>query len=265
MPGNKPLIRIAISVAVMGVLLLAGGAAGVGPFAAITPPDKVTDPKEMIARSLQATLDATSVHLEASLAGHAPGAAFDRPEASVTLDGTTVAGDIRSHDAKTRAHLVVPALGVNLDTVTVWDSAYYRTTDGGSWTKASVGGASAQAGVDINPLTLVDRLRSYLDTPGFTPTVRDVACASASGQCHEVRLETGTDPARIVAQMLPGAHGTGVAGSSAVITLQTDVKTLRPAHLDVTVTNPDGSLSLHLVVDASGWDQDVTIAEPSAG
>ena len=81
-------------IAVIGVLVLvvlgAGTVFGVGPLAPAVPAEKVTDPKEMLARSLQATLDASAVRLDGTISGTIPGALVERPEAAVNLDGTTV-------------------------------------------------------------------------------------------------------------------------------------------------------------------------------
>jgi hypothetical protein len=264
MSTKGPWASIAALAVVAVVALGAGTVFGVGPLAATPPPREVTDPKEMLARSLQATIDATAVHLDGSASGRIPGQLVERPEASVSLDGTVLAGDIRPKDAKTRAHIASPGLAIAFDTVTVWDGVWYRTAADGPWTKASLGRASADAGVDINPLTLVDRLRSYLATPGLTATTRDVACSSASGRCHEVRLEAGSDPATILALFLPHERARLLPPVDTVITLQTDVETLRPAHLVVDAVSADGSVVIHLVLDASRWDGDVVIEEPSA-
>jgi hypothetical protein len=244
-------------------MLGAGTVFGVGPLAPAVPPEKVTDPKEMLARSLQATLDASAVHLDGVISGTIPGRLVDRPEASVDLAGTTLDIDIRPKDAKTRAHLASEALGVELDTVTVWDGAWYRTAPDDPWQRASLGGASADAGVDINPLTLVERLRNYLATPGVTPTTRDVACASESGRCHEIRLDAGADPLMILSLMLPHEEAQRLPPTDIVVTLQTDAQTLRPAHLVAEATSRDGTINVQAIIDASQWDADLVIDEPS--
>jgi len=251
-------------VAMVGLVLFGAGTVfGVGPLAPAVPPEKVTDPKEMLARSLQATLDASAVQFDGTISGTIPGALVDRPETSVDLDGTTVQVDIRPKDAKTKAHLASEALDVELDTVTVWDSAWYRAAPDDPWAKASLGGASSEAGVDINPLTLVDRLRSYLAVPGMAPTTRDVACASASGRCHEIHLDAGSDPVMILALMLPHEQSQRLPPVDIDITLQTDALTLRPAHLVADATSDDGTIDIHTEVDISRWDEDLVIEEPT--
>ena len=324
------------------VLLGAGAVLGVGPLASATPPEQVTDPKEMLARSLQATLDANAVHFDGTVSGTIPGSLVDRPEPSIDLDGTTLEIDVRPKDAKTKTHLASEALEVELDTVTVWDGAWYRTAPDQPWTRASLGGASAEAGVDINPLTLVDRpepsidlagttleidlrpkdaktkthltsepleveldtvtvwdgawyrtapdqpwaraslggasaeagvdinplslvdrLRAYLATPGTTVTSRDVTCASESGRCHEISLDAGSDPVMILGLMLPHERAEQLPPVDVVITLQTDALTLRPAQLIAEATSEDGTIDIRTVIDASRWDEDIVIEEPS--
>lgn len=250
-------------VAVVVLVALAGGTAlGVGPLAPTMAPDRVTDPKEMVARSLQATLDASSVHVVGTLTGTVPGALVERPEAAVSLDGTTLDADVRPHDAKTRAHVASPGLALVLDTVTVWNDAWYRFSPTAAWQRTTAGDASAKAGVDINPLTFVDRLRSFLAAPDMVATVREVACAGASGRCHEIRLEAGTDPAHILATVLPGDRGKDLPDIPVVVTLQTDALTLRPAHLVIEGSSADGTISLRIVLDAGAWDGDVVIEQP---
>ena len=120
--------------------------------------------------------------------------------------------------------------------------------------------------MDINPLTLVERLRSYLATPGTNPTLEEVDCASASGRCHRVSVEAGRDPATIIRAMLPTDQAGTLPDVRTTVTLDTDALTLRPAHLVVDATSDDGTIVLHLELDASQWDDPaIVIEEPSAG
>lgn len=265
MANRGPLLGAAALVGVLAVGAVVGGVVGVGPLAQATPPDKVTDPEEMLARSLQSVIDAQSVHLEASVDGHVPGALLDRPEDTVVLDGTRAEADARPKDAKTRAHVEVPALDALLDTVTIWDGAWYRTQPDGDWQRATLGGVAADAGVDANPLTLVDRLRGYLADPEITPTTTDVACAAPSGRCRHVVLEAGTDPTGILALLLPQANRDALPPVETTVTLDTDAATLRPVQLVVDMASDDGTVDLQVVVDVSRWDEPLTIDEPAAG
>jgi hypothetical protein len=266
MRNRGPLPVVGGVIVVMLVLVVAGTALGFGPLGASQPPAEVTDPKEMLARSLQATLDAQAVHLEGDLSGTIPGDLVQRDEDAVSLDGSEVVVDLRPHDAKTSITLTSPGLDVDVAAISVWDGVWYRTGAEDEWQRASLGGTSAGAGVDINPLTLVERLRSYLATPGVTPTLAEVDCASASGRCHRVTVDAGRDPATILRAMLPADRAGELPDVRTTITLDTDSQTLRPAHLVVDATSDDGTIVLHLELDASGWDDPaIVIEEPKAG
>jgi hypothetical protein len=261
-----PLIGLAALLAVVGAAVVVGGVVGVGPLAATVPPDQVRDPREMLARSLQATLDANAVHLEATLDGTIPGALVGRDEAAVDLDGTVAEGDLRPHDAKTRARVRSASLGVDLEVVTVWDGAWYRTAPGEPWTRASLGSLTAGSGLDLNPLTIVDRVRSWLAAENRTPTVADVPCAGGSGTCRHLELDAGSGPASILAALLPDDGAAALPEVATTITLDADVATLRPAHLVVEMRSEDGSVDLRLVLDAGRWDDPgVVIEEPPSG
>jgi hypothetical protein len=265
MANRAPWLGVAGLLAVLAIASLAGSAVGVGPLAPTTPPDKVTDATEMFARSLQAVLDATAVHLDASVSGRIPGAVIGQPSTSVTLDGTSAAIDLRPRDAKTRTHVESPPLGVALDAVTSWDGVSYRTSAGEPWRKDSLGAISAGAGIDINPLTFVDRLRDYLARSGVTPTVTEAICAGASGVCHRVALDAGSGAAEILGMLLPAENRAALPPVITRVTLDTDSKSLRPARFVVDVVSDDRSVDLHLVVDAGRWNEDIVIAEPSQG
>jgi hypothetical protein len=262
--NRGPSLGVAVLLAILGVGSLVGAVAGVGPLATAEPAEKVKDPEEMLARSLQSIIDADSVHLDAIVSGSLPGSLLERPEASVVLDGTRAAADVRPKDAKTHAHLESAPLGVDLDTITDWDAIWYRTDAQAPWTKASIGALSAGAGIDINPLTLVDRVRGYLARPDVTPTLRDVACGSPSRRCRHIELDAGTEPSEILGLLLPPERRADLPAARTFVTLDADAATLRPVHLVVDVTSDDGSIDVHLAVDASHWDEDLVIEEPSA-
>jgi hypothetical protein len=260
-----PLAGLAALLAILGVATIVGAAAGVGPLASTTLPDRVTDPEEMVARSLQSTLDASAVHLDATLSGRIPGALIGRDAAAVVLDGTKLVGDLRPRDARSQATLVSPPLDLDLATVTVWGDAWFRHGPDQPWTKTSLGSVGAAAGIDINPLTLVDRLRSYLAGSPRSPTATDVRCTSQSGTCHRVVLDLGTDATAMLRTALPGARTAVLPDISTTMTLDTDAKTLRPAHLALHMTSADGTLDLRLSVDASNWEEPIRIEAPPDG
>ncbi len=261
MPSAPP-VRGALALAILLVATAFGGqVVGIGPLAGAVPPHQVTDPGEMIARSLQATLDADSVHVEGTLDGSLPGALLERDEIIVDLAGTTVSADLRPRDARTQARVRAPALDVDLETITVWTTAWYRS-GAGPWQQVPVGEATSGTGIDLNPLTLVDRVRSYLAATSRKPGSVDVICASASGRCREVRLDAGTDPAGVLTGLLPGASGGSLPPVSTMITLEADALTLRPATLTIVAASADGTIDLRLTLVFGAWDGPVRIDEP---
>ncbi len=254
--------RIAIVAALSAAILVLGAANGVGPLAHVTPPDQVRDPREMLARSLQATIDASSVHLEASVSGVVPGALVGRGDASVVLDGTQAVLDLRPQDA--RSHLVVAStpLAIDLESLSLWDKLAYRQSSG-SWTAGSVAGVVAGKGIDANPMTLVDRLRAWLAAPGApVPTTTDVSCASSSGRCHQVRLAAGSAPGDLLLRLFPSGSAAAVGATTTDVLLQTDAATLQPARLVLDIRNADGRLALTVRIDASNWDWPSVIPDP---
>ncbi|HYO41682.1 MAG TPA: LppX_LprAFG lipoprotein [Candidatus Limnocylindrales bacterium] len=262
MSVRGPLLGMAALVVVVGCGVVIGGPLGVGPLAATTPPDQVTDPREMVARSLQSVLDASAFHVEATVDGTVPGAIVDRPGGAVSLDGTIVTADIKPRDLRTQASVTSDPLEVDLDTVTVWGDIWSRTVADGPWTKSSLGSLAADASFDANPLTLVDRLRAYVSEPDHRPTTADVACAAPSGTCHRLVFGTGSDPSDLLAALLPDANAAALSEVTTTVTLDTDAKTLRPARLVLELARADGSVDLRVVIDISRWDEQVQIEEP---
>ena len=245
----------------MAILLL-GAANGVGPLASVTPPDQVTDPREMLTRSFQATLDASSVHLEASVSGHVPAALAGREGPAMTLDGTHATLDLRPQDARSHLHVTSRALATDLEALNLWDKLASRQQSG-IWTAGSVAGLVAGKGIDANPLTLVDRLRGWLAAPGApVPMATDVSCAAPSGRCRQVHLAAGPTPGDLLLRLFPSGSAAAVGPTTTDVVLETDETTLRPARLVLDVRNADGSLALTVTIDASAWDAPSVIPDP---
>ena len=117
--------------------------------------------------------------------------------------------------------------------------------------------------MDFNPLTMVDRLRTWLARPGApTPVTTDFPCAAPSGRCHEVRLAAGSTPGELLLRLFPAGDAASVGPTTTDVVLQTDAMTLRPARLVLDVRSADGSLSVTVTLDASAWDAPSVIADP---
>ena len=270
MPGRRLTLRVAvlrvgIVASIVAAGLVAGAVNGVGPLAQVTPPNQVADPREVIARSLQSAIDASSVHVVVSLAGHVPGALVGRSGEVVDLNGTQAVLDLRPQDARSHVAVASPSLGIELEAVTHWDALAYRTP-GGAWATGSLGSLAGATGIDANPLTLVDRLRAWLAAPGAPmPQEDDVACDAPSGQCRQVTLSLGSAPGSLLAPLVPGVGAATLGATRTDLVLLADAATLRPAHLVLMVRNGDGSLALTVQVDTSSWDWPSVIPDPPGG
>ena len=267
-PADPPLtlrraaLRIGIVVAIVAAVLVAGAVNGVGPLARVTPAYEVTDPAEMLARSLQSVIDASSVHVAASVTGQVPGALVGRSDATVALDGTQAALDLRPQDARTHLVFGSPDLGLAVEAITSWDTMAYRF-DAGGWTKGSLASVVAGTGIDANPLTLVDRMRKWLASPGApVPTSSDVPCGAPSGRCRQVAVSLGREAGDVLLKAFPGSGAANVGATTTEVTLLTDATTLQPAHLVVMVRNADGSLAVTIEADFSLWNWPSVIPDP---
>jgi hypothetical protein len=262
---RRALLRIGlVAVIVFGVLAL-GAANDVGPLARVTPPSEVTDPREMVARSLQALIDASSVHVSGAVSGTVPGSLVQRTDERVRLDGTTAVLDVRPQDARSHLTFSSPPLGIDVESLTLWDDLSYRHA-GGNWTAISLGSVTGRSGLDMNPLTLVDRLRAWLATPGApVPTSTDVACDAPSGRCREVHLALGRQVGDVLLRLFPEGSTTRVGPTTTDLVLQTDATTLRPAHLTLAVRDDAGSVDLTATFDFSQWNEPSVIPEPPRG
>lgn len=248
-------------------LLLAigiGAFAGVGPLAGMTPAGSVSDPREMVARSLQAVMDADAVHVDVSVSGVLPGAVAGQSEGDLDLEGTVADADIRPREVRSRMSLEVPDAGIDLDTVSTWDTLWHRTGEAGDWQRGSVAAVVSALGLDANPLTLVDSLRASLARLP-EPDVEDVPCGSDSGTCRLLTVDAGTAAGDVVRRSVEVATGVALPPMYVIVTLQADAETLRPYLLDVDVFSGDGATDMRMTAEFSGWNEAVPIEEPEAG
>lgn len=271
MPLTLPraLARVAIVTSLVALALGVGAANGVGPLARVTPASEVADPREMLARSLQAVIDASSVRVELALAGTAPGEAVGRAGGAVALDGARAVIELRPQDARSHAVAGGGPLGARVEALTSWDTLAYRVGDG-PWTRGSLGGVASGTGLDLNPLTLVGRLRDWLARPGAPAvTSAEVPCGAPSGRCHRVEVALGPEAVHALLGALSGAASGGasaaVGETPARLVLLTDAETLRPVRLDVEGRSADGTVAVSLRAEFALWDLPSVIADPPAG
>jgi hypothetical protein len=218
----------------------------------------------MVARSLQAVMDADAVHVDLAAEGTLPGAVAGQAGEPLDLGGTAGEADIRPREVKTRLHLEVPAADIDLETFSSWDTLRYRTSPDGAWQQGSVAEVVAALGLDANPLTLVDSLRSSLARLPI-PDLQDIPCGSPSGACRLLSVDASTTAGDVVRGSVLSATEVTLPPLYVVVTLQADAATLRPHQLEIDVLSEDGSADMHIVVEFSGWNEAVPIEEPVTG
>jgi hypothetical protein len=259
---HRALLRVGVILAIVAAVLTVGAANDVGPLAKVTPAAQVTDPGEMLARSLQAVIDASSVHVDATLAGQVPAVLLGRPAGVLRVDGTLATIDLRPQDARAQVQLSSPRLGLELEAITSWDTMAYRA-DAGTWTTGSFASLGSELGIDANPLTLVHQLRAWLAAPGAPiPVASTVSCDATSGMCRRVSMILGPDVGTVLKRLLPPGGASTVGAITGDLVVVTDASTLEPVRLTVAIRNTDASLALTLRLDFSLWNRPTVIADP---
>ena len=251
MRNRGPLPVIGAAIVIVLALVAGGTALGFGPLAGTTPPSEVTDPRRCSRARLQATLDAQSVHLEGDAERHDPGRARRARRAGRQprrLDGRGRPPAARREDLD---HAHEPRArrrrrrGLGLGRRLVPHRAGRRLA--ARLARRDVGARQAWTSTrsrSSSGCVPTSRRRAS------NPTLEEVACASASGRCHRVSVEAGRDPATIIRAMLPTDQAGTLPDVRTTVTLDTDALTLRPAHLVVDATSDDGTIVLHLELDA---------------
>ena len=258
----RAVLRIAIVVTIVAAVLAAGAANGVGPLARVTPASAVTDPAEMLARSMQSVVDASSVHVAVSVTGQVPGALVGRSDATVVLDGTSAVLDLRPQDARSHLVFVSPNLGVAVEAITSWDTMASRF-DAGAWSKGSLASVVAGSGIDANPLTLVDRMRKWLASSGApVPASTNVLCDAPSGQCRRVVVSLGREAGDVLLRAFPNGGAANIGATTTNVALLADAATLQPAHLVLVLRNAEGTLAVAIQADFSLWNWPLVIQDP---
>ena len=251
--------RLLALLAVIGVFAVIACQAGV-PAA---PP--LTDPKEILARTVLSLKDVKTVAIKGELTG----TATITNSGTLDLKGTTldVAADIPAK--KIHLSLSAPAfLGTTADVIVADNATYLKLTGPlagtlgmdptGKYKKTDVAQSSGDPGAAAaDPQKTIDEFKAALDKLPTPPTkAADERCGDQD--CYHISLKvTDKDLA---------AMGSGTATSTTPFTLTIDVWTrkndLRPAKLTIGVdagTQGNGTLTFNMT-----YDQPVTISAPPA-
>lgn len=258
-------IRAGMAAVALGVAAVTTGGAvlRVGPFESPTA-HTVTAPDEILAGSLQALLDAETVHLSIEVSGSIPGGVVGA-DGPIRLRGVGIEADVDL--AAGRSGTLVDADGADgpdLEVRTVWDRAWVGAV-AGPWTVTAVSEVLDVGAVDLNPLTLVERVRAYLAEHPETRLSRSRDLPCIGGLCRVVTLDAGPEPVGLLAALLPAERAAHLPDADVTLTLQAQVATLRPVVAFLEVSGPAGEPILEAAIRFRNWNEPVTVEEPSPG
>lgn len=260
-PGRRARAAMAAVALVVTLVVVLGTAFRVGPFGA-QPAAAITDPEEILASALQALLDAESVHLSVELEGALPGGLVGA-DRDIGLAGDTVEAALDI--AAVRSVILIDAggaAGPELELRTAFDRAWHRSGTG-PWASIAVSDVFDVGAVDLNPLTLVERVRAYLEERPDARISRgsDVPCVG--GVCRVVTYEAGPDPLGLAAAILPAERAGHLPDGDVTLTVQAERTTLRPVVAFLEIRDPDGLLIAAAAIRFRDWNDPVPFDEPS--
>ena len=239
------------SLARLAVLLVAAIAMGACGSAK---PD-LTDPAQIVTKSVESLQQAKSVHFEATIEGTVVGDLMGTGQGGqISLVGTTLRGDVDATGKNVHVSAAVPALlGLTADIVVIGPDTWTRISVLGPKYKKSA--TTATAG-PADPAAVIDTLKEWLAKPEVSPTKKDDATCG-SKKCYQIEIDlSASDLQSLVA-------GQDLGDASAALTILVEKDTLHPAVATVHVTGAKvGDLTFTLTL--SDWDKPVSITAPAA-
>jgi len=247
-----------------GLVVLAGcGSSG---------PPPIEDPKEIVAKGIEALQGTKSVHLRVDVSGEAPLNLIPGSGANaIPLDGTTIEGDIDIAGKKLDLTFAIPPLlGLTGDIRVVDDAAYLRVPLlGPKWMKQSASGSGTDAvGTASDPQKALEDIRKALDDPKVAPKkLADEKCGTKD--CYHVQLTIPTDElsgeiAGALGSAVPLPSGAALPSGSADATLDVWVEKDTMKIAKVAVDAAMDPAKIKATITFSKWDVPVTIEAPPA-
>lgn len=225
----------------------------------------LTDPNEIIIKSMETLQGAKSVHLEVGLAGSFNADLFGTGSPSeLSLDTTKLAGDLDIANEKARVTFDVPALlGLSGEILVIGDTSYIRTSLTGPQYQKSAVDQSGAGDVPSDPTEAIAELRKALEeTEGIDPVKgADVACGEK--QCYSVDLDLDPSLLSGLGSAAPLPVDDIPSDGRARVTFLVEKETLRLASVVVAASAAEeGNVTVTLTM--SKWDEAVQIDAPPA-
>lgn len=223
----------------------------------------LTDPTEILAKSVEALAKAKSVHFDVAVTGTFNADVMGTgTESEFKLDGTTANGDLDVAGKKFRAAFSVPALlGLSGELIQIGQTSYVKSSLTGTKYQKST---STDVPVDevTDPAKGVAELRKVLEMPGISPTkVADAKCGD-NKDCYQVEIDLTGEELAALASDAPDVP-TDLSEGSLKVTFGVEKDTLRMSKIVVAVS-AGAQGSVDLTVNMTKWDEAVTISEPPA-
>lgn len=245
------------------VFLVAGAAIVVGACSSTPSAPALTDPKEILTKSVTSIKDVKSFHFKADVSGQLKIDLTGQGSAGGALDlqGTTAEGDLDIANKKAKLTFGAPALfGVTGELIQIGNDTYTKVSllgDKYQKTTSEVGDVGEVAG---DPQKAIQELQDFLNKPGIAPTkLPDEKCGDKD--CYHVSLN-------LTAEQLGDSIGGALGGSAApegsgTLDLWVQKDNLRPAKLSVVVDAGDmGKITVNVAF--TNYDASVSISEPPA-
>ncbi len=244
-------------IALVALLALAGAACG-----PTTP--ALADPAEILRAGAASLGEMKTFHLRGTVDGEVPldlGGA-GAPGAPLSLDGTTIDGDVDVTAGEMTVEVLAPRLlNFRVDIIVVGGSAYLKAPflTGRRWIRQPAGG-----GIGGDPGAALTGLAGFLARPELRPAkLADTRCGGAD--CYDVQLTVPAGEVRdalgSLGSAIPGLAGEAVGDITVTVGVRKD--DLRLATLGMEIP-AGGATPLAIALELSKVNEPVTITPPPA-
>jgi len=220
----------------------------------------LTDPKDILTKSVLTLKDVKSVHLHADVSGtiklDLTGSGTATP---LDLKGTSGDGDLDIANKKVHINFSAPALlGVTADIIVIGNDTYTKVSLlGDKYTKTTSTDTGSPASAASDPQKTIDQINQFLNTPGVAPTkLADVKCGDKD--CYDVSMNLTSDQLSGVT----GGLGSGAPTGNGTVEVQVQKDNLHPAKVTITAQAGDAG-TITVALGLSNYDAPVTISAPA--
>jgi hypothetical protein len=223
----------------------------------------LTDPREILTKSVLTIKDMKTVHLRADASGQVK-LDLSNSGKPTSLDLKDTMAELDLDIPAKKAHLsfssaVLP--GLSADVIVLGQDTYTKISLlGPKYTKStstSAGPAASAAVAAADPQKIVDGLNQFLATPSVAPTKQaDEKCGDKD--CYHVSLNLTSDQ---INGAVGGTLGTSAPTGSGTVDVWVQKDDLRPAKLTVAASGGDQS-NVIITITFTKYDAPVTINPP---